>query len=228
MLEILFKSLRLVFIGIFISSVCYAQSQWVNQNSGTNLPLFDVHFTDASNGWIAGNTGLILYTSDGGVNWEEQVAPPNNTYYSIFFSDDQNGWAGGYGGKLIRTTDGGNNWIDGIAGTNRYRYDIYFINADTGWVVGGDQGTFPSFTPHREIYFTSDGGVTWTSQYAESDETPLRAVQFTTANNGFAVGESGAIMHTTDGGNSWIEETTIIAYELRDVFFTNSTNLFKS
>jgi photosystem II stability/assembly factor-like uncharacterized protein len=209
---------------IFFSLIGFAQVQWHIQNSGTNTPLFDVHFTDANNGWIAGNTGLILHTSNGGNNWDEQVAPPNNTYYSIFFIDDQKGWAGGYAGKLIRTTDGGNNWIDGTAGTNRYRYDIYFINPDTGWVVGGDQGTFPSFTPHREIYFTSDGGVTWISQYSESAETPLRSVIFTSSTNGFAVGESGAVMHTTNGGNSWAEETTLTAYELRDVYFTNSSN----
>jgi photosystem II stability/assembly factor-like uncharacterized protein len=209
---------------IFFCSIGYTQVQWHIQNSGTNTTLFDIHFTDASNGWVAGNTGLILHTSDGGVNWGEQVAPPNNTYYSIFFIDDQNGWAGGYAGKLIRTTDGGNTWIDGTAGTNRYRYDLYFINPDSGWVVGGDQGTFPTFIEHREIYFTSDGGVTWISQYAESDEAPLHAVTFTSSTNGFAVGGVGPIMHTTDGGNSWAEETTLTAYELRDVYFTNSSN----
>ena len=118
------------FVLIFVlSCLGYAQVGWFNQNSGVNNPLFDVHFVDDNNGWIAGNTGLILHTSNGGINWEVQNAPPNNTYYSIYFTDNQNGWAGGYSGKLIRTTDGGANWIDGSAGTNRYRYDLYFLNA---------------------------------------------------------------------------------------------------
>jgi photosystem II stability/assembly factor-like uncharacterized protein len=208
-------------IFFMLSCLSFAQVGWFNQNSGVNNPLFDVHFVDENNGWIAGNTGLIMHTSDGGVNWDVQTAPPNNTYYSIFFTDNQNGWAGGYAGKLIRTTDGGANWIDGTAGTNRYRYDLYFLNADSGWVVGGDNGVFPTFTPHREIYFTSNGGGTWTSQYAASDESPLMAVHFADSFNGFAVGESGAVMRTTDGGNNWNLDTTITTYHLRDVFFVN-------
>jgi photosystem II stability/assembly factor-like uncharacterized protein len=208
-------------IFFMLSCLSFAQVGWFNQNSGVNNPLFDVHFVDENNGWIAGNTGLIMHTSDGGVNWDVQTAPPNNTYYSIFFTDNQNGWAGGYAGKLIRTTDGGANWIDGTAGTNRYRYDLYFLNADSGWVVGGDNGVFPTFTPHREIYFTSNGGGTWTSKYAASDESPLMAVHFADSFNGFAVGESGAVMRTTDGGNNWNLDTTITTYHLRDVFFVN-------
>ena len=123
---------------------------------------------DEDNGWIAGNTGLVLQTTNGGVNWIEQTTPPNNTFYCIYFTDAQNGWVGGFGGKLIRTTDGGTTWIDGIAGTNRFRYDLYFINPDSGWVVGGDHGGYPSFIPSREILFTSDGGNTWDLQYGAS------------------------------------------------------------
>jgi photosystem II stability/assembly factor-like uncharacterized protein len=210
-----------VVLFFILSYSSFAQFGWFNQISGVNNPLFDVCFVDENNGWIAGNTGLIMNTSDGGLNWNVQTAPPNNTYYSIFFVDDQNGWASGYGGKLIRTTDGGTNWIDGTAGTYRYRYDLYFINADSGWVVGGDEGVYPSFIPHREIYFTSDGGANWTSQYAVSGERPLMGVHFVDSYNGFAVGESGVVMRTYDSGNNWTEDTTITSYHLKDVFFIN-------
>lgn len=199
----------------------FAQVQWYAQNSGVNNFLFDVHFVNENIGWIAGNTGLILHTSDGGANWIEQTTPPNNTYYSVYFTDAQNGWAGGFAGKLIRTTDGGETWLDGSAGTNRFRYDLYFINPDSGWVVGGNHGGYPSFIPNREILFTSNGGVTWTSQYGASHETPLNAIYFIDKNNGFSVGESGAVMQTINGGNTWIESTTLTGYDLRDVTFVN-------
>ena len=199
----------------------FAQNQWYIQNSGANSFLFDVHFVDEDNGWIAGNTGLILNTTDGGANWNEQTTPPNNTYYSVFFTDTQNGWAGGFAGKLIRTTDGGATWVDGTAGTNRFRYDLYFISPDSGWVVGGDHGGYPSFIPNREILFTSDGGNTWSLQYGQSHKSPLNAVYFIDKNNGFAVGESGAVMQTTNGGNSWIETSTLTSHHLRDVTFIN-------
>lgn len=208
---------------LFVLSVSSAQSQWYVQNSGVNKLLFDVHFVDENNGWIAGNTGLILNTNDGGANWTEQITPPNNQYYSVFFTDTQNGWAGGFAGKLIRTTDGGATWIDGTAGTNRFRYDLYFINPDSGWVVGGDHGGYPSFIPNREILFTSNGGITWNVQYGQSHKSPLNAVYFIDKNNGFAVGESGAVMQTTNGGNTWIETSTLTSYHLRDVTFVSQS-----
>lgn len=211
------KLFSLIFLILSVSS--FAQNQWYIQSSGVNNFLFDVHFVDEDNGWIAGNTGLILNTTDGGATWNEQTTPPNNTYYSMFFTDTQNGWAGGFAGKLIRTTDGGATWIDGTAGTNRFRYDLYFINPDSGWVVGGDNGGYPSFIPNREILFTSDGGITWNVQYGQSNKAPLNAVYFIDKNNGFAVGESGAVMQTTNGGNSWIETNTLTSYHLRDVTF---------
>jgi photosystem II stability/assembly factor-like uncharacterized protein len=216
-----FQIIILFFI-LFSLNFSQAQIGWFNQNSGTNTVLFDVHFVDNNNGWIAGNTGLIMNTSNGGLNWNVQTAPPNNTYYSIFFADTQNGWAGGYAGKLIRTTNGGTNWIDGSVGTNRFRYDLYFINANTGWVVGGDNGVFPTFIPHREIYYTNNGGVSWTTQYATSGESPLMAVCFIDNNTGFAVGETGAVMRTTNSGSNWLLDTTITSYHLTDVFFVNS------
>jgi len=211
-----------VFLLTGISAGMFAQPQWYNQNSGTNTFLFDVHFVDKDNGWIAGNTGTILNTTDGGNTWNEQSTPPNNTYYCVYFTDSMNGWAGGFSGKLIRTTDGGTNWIDGSAGSNRFRYDLYFINADSGWVVGGDHGSYPTFNPNREILFTSNGGSTWVTQYAQSGETPLNAVYFLDNINGFAVGETGTVMRTTNGGNNWFQSATLSGYELRDITFVNS------
>jgi hypothetical protein len=99
---------------------------------------------------------------------------------------------------------------------------MFFINSDYGWVVGGDHGAYPTFTPNREILFTSNGGSTWTTQYAQSGETPLNAIYFIDSNSGFAVGESGAIMKTTNGGNNWFQSTILTGYELRDITFVNS------
>lgn len=222
--NVIICSILSLMLFLILSSLNFTQAQvgWFNQNSGVNSVLFDVHFVDDSNGWIAGNTGLIMHTSNGGLNWNVQTAPANNTYYSIFFVDGQNGWAGGFGGKLIRTTNGGTNWIDGTAGTYRFRYDLYFINAITGWVVGGDNGVYPTFMPHREIYFTSNGGVSWSSQYGASGKSPLMGVHFVDINNGFAVGETGTVMRTTNCGVYWYEDTTITGYHLSDVFFINS------
>jgi photosystem II stability/assembly factor-like uncharacterized protein len=211
---------KLLFTSIIslISFLGISQTNWYPQTSGTNTYFFDVHFTDQDNGWLCGNTGLIMHTIDGGASWMQQDAPPVNAYYGIHFTDSQNGWACGYGGQIIRTTDGGTSWIDDSPITNTFLYDIFFIGANTGWVVGGDHGTYPSFIEHRKILFTNDGGITWTAQISESYENPLRSVHFVDQYYGYAAGEAGTILQTSDGGNTWNSVMGDPFYEFTSIY----------
>ncbi|MEE4260632.1 MAG: YCF48-related protein, partial [Bacteroidales bacterium] len=50
---------------------------------------------------------------------------------------------------------------------------------------------------------------------------PLNDVTFIDSNNGWAVGDSGTILHTSDGGNNWeFQESGTIA-DLNSVFFVD-------
>ncbi|PLX13221.1 MAG: hypothetical protein C0598_04165 [Marinilabiliales bacterium] len=220
------KKLNLLFAIILITITGYTQSDWHAQNSGVNNYLFDVHFVSQSEGWIAGNTGLILHTSDGGETWENQQAPANNTYYGIFFADEYNGWACGFGGKIINTNDGGQTWSIQNPGSSEFLYDIFFLDENIGWAVGGDGGSYPSFISQREILHTTDGGLTWSHQLNQSHESPLKSVHFSSMDNGYAVGESGTILHTTDGGQTWAQSISEQSYHMYDVFTTNSNTAY--
>jgi len=202
-------------------SVSLAQPQWYTQNSGVNRELTDVCFVDPNNGWISGWTGTMLHTTDGGNTWTPQNIPPNNAYFSVFFTDTLNGWASGYGGKIVHTSDGGQTWVDQIAPNSRDFYRIYFVNSDIGWIAGGDAGIFPNYIPHRVILHTSNGGVNWSAQYSGSYESLLRSIIFVNQNNGYATGESGIIMKTTDGGSSWSQQV-IPSFHFYDIFFVDS------
>ncbi len=41
-------------------------SNWLQQNSGTNFNLYGVYFADSLKGWVVGDNGLILKTTNGG------------------------------------------------------------------------------------------------------------------------------------------------------------------
>ena len=208
---------------IFISSVCFAQNQWDNQISGTNKFLTDVYFIDQNQGWVTGWTGTILHTTDGGEDWHPQNPPPNNAYEGIYFVNALTGWACGYAGKLIHTTDGGATWNDQQSGTSNYLWDLHFLNADTGWAAGGDPGTFPTLEPTREIRYTTNGGDTWITQLYQDNESMLKSIYFVDKNNGYAVGETGAIIYTSNGGNNWGVQMSTNEYHFYDVFFVNSS-----
>ncbi|MCK7528766.1 MAG: YCF48-related protein [Ignavibacteriales bacterium] len=91
--------------------------------------------------------------------------------------------------------------LSGNAGCNAN--SIYFIDANNGWAVGHtSMGCF--YNMFRSI----NGGVNWISQPNVTSES-LNSVYFTDLNNGWAVGNNGTILHTTNGGVSFVEEEKI-------------------
>src|SRR5260370_29474966 len=53
------------------------------------------------------------------------------------------------------------------------------------------------------------------------DDAALHAVQFVDANEGWAVGDEGVVLHTIDGGKTWERQTTGVRASLRSVHFLN-------
>ena len=83
---------------------------WVDQthNHPANLELFDIYMTNANTGWIVGDIGQILKTTNGGTNWNAQVNPsPGFPLYAIEFIGADTGWIVGGTGKLYKTVNGG-------------------------------------------------------------------------------------------------------------------------
>ena len=213
----------LIFI-LFIP-VTFCQTSWYAQNSGTSSILQDVFFVDQDYGWIAG-AQTILHSTDGGVSWVEQPAPPVSLFYiSIYFTDRMNGWACGNDARIIHTTDGGNTWIsqpNPYVTFNPILYGIYFTNPDTGWAVGGDHGSYPGFINRRVILHTTNGGDSWEFQFDQSGEWPFYCVNFSTSVDGYAAGQFGDIVNTSDGGSTWSEKTPVTSYQPFSIYFVNS------
>ena len=214
----------MILVSALITSLCFAQSNWQAENSGTNYPLNGVSFVDENNGWVSGWAGIVLHTTNGGQTWRLQNTAANYGLYCVFFTDLQNGWAAGYGGEVVHTTDGGETWtsqdISSYDDINR----LFFIDASRGWAVGGYYDIMTGFSA-RAIYSTTDGGSNWNVQYRMSYEPELHSVRFTDGDTGYAAGGS-AILKTTDSGNNWFVEQNLPSFDLSDVFFTSSTTGF--
>jgi len=96
------------------------------------------------------------------------------------------------------------------------------VDIDNGWAVGGDVDFYGS-NHHRIIEHTADGGDTWEGQFWQSYSYPFQSVYFTDTNNGWAVGGPGGIVHTTNGGGTWIEQSAGTSSYLQDVFFIDAS-----
>lgn len=189
--------------------------------------LYNADFADPQNGIAIGQDGLIVKTSDGGKTWRqiELTLPLEDWRPSLphIFSlsrgtDPQKIWAAGPGGTIIRSRDGGETWEDLSLHRDVTLNGIAFANDTQGWTVG-EFGT---------ILHTADGGQTWQEQknvlnlpkYTRPDLSEedaikqrvpqlyledlfLTSVAFRNEREGYVTGESGILLTTTDGGETW-------------------------
>ncbi len=202
------KKLILPSLLIFISLSPVAQGTWEKREIPTNQFLRSVFFTDSLYGWIAGDSGIILHTTDGGLSWVLQDTQTENEITDVFFLDRNQGWASSfnyfappYGTKLLKTTNGGANWeLYPYPQEDIFITCIFYLDSLRGWMGG---------KPHA-IVRTADGGITWTQATVDTSILaffPVLTIQFYNDQYGYASGGmfdiAGVIWRTSNGGDTW-------------------------
>ncbi len=198
---------RLIFLiaAVLIATV-QLYSQWVQQPSPTFSHLNSIFILNQNTLFVAGDSGVILKTSNSGGNW---IKSRQSTFHwhlnGIWFQNENTGIAvGGVDsyprvGIIFRTTNGGNSW-DSLVINGIYFRVLYFLNANTGFAGGWSMN--PSSSP---IYKTTNAGLNW------QPITPFNAFGienfcFLNEHQGFATGDiigSEVVFKTEDGGNNW-------------------------
>jgi photosystem II stability/assembly factor-like uncharacterized protein len=174
-------------------------------------PIFyDVKFTDLQHGWIVGEFGKIMHTSDGGETWHEQEkslmegtaifdALDLPTLFGVYMKNEQEGLAAGLEGHLARTADGGQRWTFENAEVDVPLVDPMFkaieLTDGTGWACGSA----------GEVLKKLPGETAWKrAKIGQDILTWLRSINFAPdAKHGWMVGGYGLIFKTTDGGKTW-------------------------
>jgi hypothetical protein len=189
------KKIYFLLIALFITKVIYPQ-QWILQNSGVTKNLCSVFCINNNNVFIAGQTGTVLKTTNGGANWNLLNTNTSKNLNSIFFVDSLVGFSVGADGTIIKTTNCGNTWNLQISNSSNQLNCVYFTCKDTGYVVG--TSTFLK---------TTNGGTNW---IASNDFGGccfyLNSIIFTSKNNGRILGydmPGTIIFSTTNAGNTW-------------------------
>ncbi len=193
---------------IFVQLI-YSQGSWTIIQQPTHKNLKSIFFIDSLKGWVGGDSGLILFTSDGGNSWILQHSNVNTTIHDIFFLDSLHGWGltwhqnmhGPLGTTFLKTTNGGLNWsIEQYQKDFTFFYSIIFNDSLNGWVCG-----YPG-----SILRTNNGGSEWREVKFTSvqfSEFPIFKIRFFNQNFGIGCGGVidifGVIWRTTDGGEFW-------------------------
>lgn len=207
----------------------YAQDAWIRQDSPTSVFLRKCTFADSLNGWIIGDSGVILYTSNGGANWIIQNQNVNHYLVNIFFLDKYNGWIAAWynnfnnGSIIYRTTNGGHNWnYSNFPDSNLFISSIYFLDNNNGY--------FGTLFPNGNIYRTTNGGGDWSPCSIDSSafsHYAIREIEFYNQLTGFCIGGyidiAGVIWRTTNAGISWTPQA-VGAEPINDIEFLDSMN----
>lgn len=199
-------------------------AQWQIQDPGFTAPreICYVHALDDNNVWViaidASGLGLPLAefsrTNDGGSTWIPGAITTEEVQPSMIFAlSDQkafvpvykgSGWSGQAG--MFRTDDGGTTWTrqtDIFTDPTAFPDIVHFFDANNGVAVGDPVDEY------FDIYFTGNGGATWTRVPSYDIPVPLPE-EYATVMNYSASGNSiwvpttkGRMLFSSNGGMTW-------------------------
>ncbi|MEX1024565.1 MAG: YCF48-related protein [Planctomycetota bacterium] len=111
--------------------------------------LRDVHFVDASRGFVLGEQGLLCETLDAGATWS-RIDTQTDAWLRSITVDGERAWIAASPG-VLHSTDGARTWNALPTFATRKTTDVAFANERVGWVSSFD-GT---------LFTTEDGGASW-------------------------------------------------------------------
>lgn len=128
--------------------IVYSDDQgksWTQASVPVSCDLVSVQFPTPQNGWAVGHDGVVLHSSDGGVNWVKQ-------------------FDGIAAARLMATTYSGGALSEEVEkisekGADKPFLDVSFENETAGFIVGA----------FNQIYRTTDGGKNWTPWFDRMD-----------------------------------------------------------
>lgn len=206
------KKILVVIIITVFSTIgnSFAQVYWIEQPSPTQKKLTKSLFVDSLYGWVIGDSGIVLKTTNAGANWNvQQSGVYSSELKDITFISQNSGWIvsvdSTYRSFIIKTSNSGLNWSKTyFPDTTTILSTIFFQNASTGYVSGFN----------GRIYKTTTAGVNWSECYIDTTGClylfPKSDIYFINSQTGFACGGvldlQGIFVITTNAGVSWFSQ----------------------
>lgn len=206
---------------------------WIKQlqSGGITGDIAGISFVDANDGWFVSQAGLVYHTTNAGTNWTLQKTLGVSSNRIRFYSSIL-GAAACDNGMVAITTNGGAAWTIVPTGVTGSINDLLFVSPTEIWgavetgklIHSTDAGTTWTTTTVNEyssffaitknnsvLYASGEYGImikkdlpasTW-SVVANPTDQSANWIAFTSTGTGFAVGQDGFIIKSSDKGKSW-------------------------
>jgi photosystem II stability/assembly factor-like uncharacterized protein len=155
-------------------------------------------FIDANSGAVAGPAGQFAALMRRRVVHGPAAMALTRSYRALRLAPPASGWLVGDGGLVMTTRDLGHSWqtppgeLPPVASEHFDFHAVATIGPQV-WIAG---------SPGSRVFHSADEGHTWQT-FDTNQPLPIRALAFVDANTGWAVGELGTILATSDGGRAW-------------------------
>jgi photosystem II stability/assembly factor-like uncharacterized protein len=189
------KTVHLALWLVFYSSLTVF-GQWSAANSGTTNNLNGGYLLDSGVGFVVGDAGTMLKTTDAGMTWSPLTSGTTNALYDVYFFDATQGVAVGELGLILRTTDGGAGWQGVTSGVQDSLRAVSFSGVNG--IAAGDS---------QDILYSTDSGSSWQIGQSGFFGPPLLGAHMLSSMAGFVTGQNAVFQpwvgNTTDGGAGW-------------------------
>ena len=158
---------------------------WKVIDLGQDAQITSLQFPANGFGIAVGEFGLVVVTTDGGVNWSLRPKIPNDFYpYASLFTSERDGWVSGIAGQVLVTHDGAHSWN---AARNETRQPLFrlFLQQNTPYATGGE-GVLARF----------EGGEWREVPYSARMPVPLAAAAAVEAAGAIVIGGPGGLLRT--------------------------------
>jgi hypothetical protein len=205
----------------------YSPFEWSCVPDGSPDPCHrvfrDISMLASGEGWVVGERGLILERENG--SWHAVNSPVNLTLRRIFTLEPADAWAIAdesfpVGPEEMRTRSrllhwNGNAWaVYSNPQSLGFVVDLSFLSSQLAWgIIYTDDGSGPVYHLIRW-----DGKV-WTSA---ARTPPLAAIKIISADDGWAVGAGGAILHWD--GEAWSAVESPTDKDLDELAFSSAAS----
>lgn len=160
--------------------------------------------------WITGTFGTLFQSLDRGANWEMIHPEVDVAWNDVARAPDGSLWVVGEFGQMRRTRARDVTDSDGV------QEELEEFVLETV-----DDLATEEFAEPAQAEFEVAPGVSWEDVDVGTDIS-LMSIAFADENHAVAVGLSGTVAHTTDGGETWQVVPTGIESHLFDVTWTGS------
>lgn len=173
----------------------------VDAEGAKDLRRYDMLQAAAHNGEqvaVVSSVGAVVVSEDGGANWERIELPDRPSLIDVTACETGDFYALDSQRRVWHRPAGQGEWQSSQLDTSEATLSIYCAPNGRVWVTASF-GT---------LYWSDTSLGRW-QEFSLYEDLQFTAVRFVDEMNGFAVGEFGTVIATTDGGDDWQPRTFI-------------------